>query len=112
MTKTKYYITNENGEEILIRTSKNEYHYYYWGRCSKTYEGCVSEKTSRINETKRSIDYFKKVLNNQKLIEKEAQRYHYTTEEIIKNYSEWLAHDEEKLIEYQNEPIRELYTKA
>lgn len=112
MTKTKYYITNENGEEILVRTSKNEYHYYFWGRCSKTYEGCLSEKTYRINELKRAIEWYNKVLNSQKMIDKEAERYNETRGETIERLARYREADRIKIEELENEPIRELYTKA
>ena len=110
MNKTKYY-ANINGEEKLVRTSKNEYHFFWRGRCSKTIEGCQQEKNSRISQTQRMINYYNRVLTNEKELEKESKHWRESTDETARRYTEYLKSELKYLEEAKAEPIHELYTK-
>ena len=55
MAKIKYYYKDENGNEVLARTSNNEYHYYCYGKCSKSINNVDSELKYYIKRTNEKI---------------------------------------------------------
>lgn len=113
MTKKTYYFTNKDGQEIKARTSDHEYHWFCLGRCSKSYDGALSEKTSRVREARNDIAYYKKCLTN----EKEFKRYANiwakgkSREEVIAYIQERIDRKNEYIEELKIAPVYELYTK-
>lgn len=87
MTKVKYYYTDENGVERLARTSKNEYRFYCYGKCSKTRDNVESEKNRRIKHLTEELEWCKE------------------------KHPEWVESTQELLERAKNSKVYELYTK-
>ena len=56
MAKIKYYYKDEDGNEVLARTSNREYHYYCYGTCSKKVDNIDRELKTVIRHEERWLD--------------------------------------------------------
>lgn len=113
MAKKTYYFTNKDGQEIKARTSEHEYQWFCLGRCSKTYAGALSEKTSRVREAQNNIAYYKKCLAKESELKRYANIWARgkSREEVIAYILERIDGENEYIEELKIAPVYELYTK-
>lgn len=111
--KNTYYFTNNEGQEIKARTSQHEYNWFCLGKCSKSYDGALAEKTRRVNEKNRDIAYYKRCLQSEYEFNRYARLYKKgcSKEEVVADIEdsiELLTKDVETL---KVAPVYKLYTK-
>lgn len=113
MAKKTYYFTNKDGQEIKARSSEHEYHWFCLGKCSKSYDGALAEKTRRVNEKNRAIAYYKRCLNSEYEFNRYARNYKKgcSKEEIVADIVDSIEHLTKAVETLKVAPVYELYTK-
>lgn len=102
----KYYITDENGELQLVRTSTHEYKYFWLYKCSKSYEACVKEKAKKLKDLKEYIETMKKAVEDE-----EFRRKFFSKKCTKESLEEAIKEEEERLEIYRNTDIKELIAR-